>query len=222
MMRVLKMTITVLGASVVLLLIALFTYAASVRSRADDIINDLNSMSAADNPERGFELLRRKYGSEISESCASVHCFYQIRVDNHFLASLRLADYAEMTAGVQIDGGSISFVATDYRVALRKQASPVVHVQEDYCRDKCEDWFALGVNPHGQRSLDLDNGMVEFNANASTQERAAARSFNFHCFSFFTSCGDITRLLPGVWTRNPDGSVRCRFRTSGDAADDWR
>jgi hypothetical protein len=63
--------------------------------------------------------------------------------------------------------------------------------------------------------------MVEFNGNATSEQSEAARSFNFGCFSPFSHCVDVTDLLPRIWEHNADGSIRCRFWTSGDAYNDW-
>jgi hypothetical protein len=227
MTRILRLAVVPVIASFAVFLIVVVTYAAA-QKRAADIIDDLRILASADDPGPRFDSVKKKYGSELrpSDHCTSEGCFYEISVNNQLLAKLHLADYAEMTTGFVFSHGFLSLTITHYRVALPGGVSPVVDVQEDYCQGKCSEQFGLGaiglgVNPHGRRSTNLWNGMVEFNANASSQERAAARSFNFRCFSPFARCRDIVDLLPNVWQRNPDRSIRCRFRTSGDALNDW-
>jgi len=66
------------------------------------------------------------------------------------------------------------------------------------------------------------NAITDFDGNVSQEQRDTARSFNFRCFLPLSNCRDIVDLLPGMWQHNPDGSVRARFRSSGDAYDDWK
>ena len=210
--------------AIALFVIIVVTNSASTQKRANEVIDDLKKMSDAGGPPGNVESLKQKYGSKIKhgEFCTPEHCYYEITINNRLLAMLYLANYAEMVTAFQFDRGAVSFTTTDYRAALKDGISPVVHVQEDNCEGKCPDWIRLAVNPHGPSSTNVSNGMVEFNGSATKEQRDAARSFNLRCFSPFASCKDIADLLPGIWVRNPDGSVRCRFRTSSDAYDDWK
>jgi hypothetical protein len=224
MKRVVRLAIALPSVTIAAFLIIMVANSISTQKRAGEVIDDLKNMSQAREPTKKFEALRQKYGSKIkrSETCTPEHCFYEIGINNRLFAILHLADFAEMTTAFQFDRGSLSFTITDYRLALRDGVSPVVHVQEICCEGKCVDWLELGANPHGQRSTNVSNGMVEFNRNATKEERDAALSFNLRCLSPFTTCKDIADLLPGMWVHNAYGSVRCRFRTSGDAYDDWK
>ena len=201
----------------------LFAYSAFIQKRASQIVADLGAMSTADDPNASFESLKRQYGSNLkrSEWCSSKRCEYEVSVNNRMLAALHVAPYAEMSTVFFIDNGSFSGAITNYTVTRRDGVGIFVHVQEDYCRQNCSasDWLA--VNPHGHRSTDFSNGMVEFNGSATAEQRQASHSFNFRCFSPLSHCKDIVDLLPAIWERNPDGSMRCRFRTSGDAYNDW-
>jgi hypothetical protein len=204
-------------------ILGLFAYSASIQKRATQIVADLAATSAADDPNASFESLKRKYGSNLkrSEWCSSKYCEYEVSINNRLLTALHVAPYAEMSTVFFIDNGSFSGAITNYTVTRRDGVGLFVHVQEDYCRQNCpaSDWLA--VNPHGRRSTDFSNGMVEFSTKAAGEGRQAARSFNFRCFRPLSRCEDIVDLLPAIWERNPDGSMRCRFRTSGDAYNDW-
>jgi hypothetical protein len=220
--RRLAVLITFLTSTIALFAAAIAANAMSAEKRASQIIDDLRSTSAAKNPVEKFKLLQRKYGGDLKAGpCVSGRCYYEIEVNNRFLARLHLADYAEMTTVFYFDNDSFFGAITNYRIARDGGNSPVVHVQEDSCQGQCPGWLSLGVNPHGRRSVEVWNGMVEFNATATYEQRQAARSFNFRCFLPFKRCTDISDLLPEIWSRNPDGSLRCQFRTSGDASNDW-
>jgi hypothetical protein len=224
MRRAARLAIVLPVTAIALFLISVVAICAASQKRAREIIEDLNTLSAADNPSKQFESFYRKYGNDIkhSEPCTSEHCSYKIGVNNRFFTMLHLANYAEMTTAFQFDRGYLSFTNTQYRFALRNGISPVVNVQEDYCQGKCPAGFNLSIDPHGRRSTNASNGMVEFNGSGNGQERDVTRSFNLRCLSPFATCKDIADLLPNVWERNPDGSIRCRFHTAGDSYDDWK
>jgi hypothetical protein len=217
-------TIAAMVITIALLPTILVIDSISTEKRAAEIISDLKTLSAADDRQQQFELLQQKYASKLKRgpNCNFEYCFYEINVSNRPLAMLHLADPAEMITTFQFVQGSLSIVMIEYRVHPRDSESVFVHVQEDYCRTDCVDWWSLGIHPHGKRSDEKWNAIVDFNGNVIGKPRDGARSFNFRCFLPLSYCRDIVDLLPGIWQHNPDGSVRARFRSSGDAFDDWK
>jgi len=161
-----------------LFITAVATYTIYIEKQAQTIIKDLDSMKIVEDPLR-FALLKRKYGRQLKQDdgCTPAHCSYAIEITNQLLAALHLSNYVELTTTFHFDRGFLYSMMTDYRVALPNGISPVVHVHEDPCQGTCPEWFRLGVNPHGPRSSDLWNGIAEFNATVSPEERNAVRSF---------------------------------------------
>jgi hypothetical protein len=203
------------------LLVATFVafagYCMLLEQRARDIVNSLAIGSASDITVGS---LRTTVGKLTDSSCLNERCSYDAVVDNRLLAKLHLANFTELRATFYFEHGSRISTFVEYRAAVDQGNSPVVHVQDDGRASK--SWEGLfAVNPHGPRSKELWNGMLEFNASTREAQRTAAMSFNLHCLLPFQRCLDISDLMPRIWSRNSDGSIRCEFRTSGDAHNEW-
>ena len=211
---------SILG-SVLALVIFFAMYISSLRSRAQHIIDAVGLSSAPIGVPYTVESLRIRVGVLTSGQCSGERCYYETALNNNLLATLHLASFAEIRAGFYFNRGNLAGGIVDYRIARRHGNSPVVHVQND---GATEDEYSKGlfaVHPHGPRSTELWNGIVELNATTPVMQREAARSFNLDCFSVFSHCSDVASLMPKIWSRNSDGTIRCRFKTSGDAYNEW-
>jgi hypothetical protein len=217
-------TVAAIIITIGLLPTSLVIYSIFTESRAAEIIADLKALSAAKDRQQQFGLLQAKYGNKLKRppECNYEYCSYEISVNNRGVAALHLADYAEMITTFQFQRDSLWVSMTEYRVYPRGGEPVFVHVQEDYCRTDCVEWSGLSLHPHGKRSNEKWNAIADFNGKVTGEARNAARAFNLRCFLPLSHCRDVADLLPGMWQHNSDGSVRARFRSIGDAYDDWK
>jgi hypothetical protein len=191
---------------------ALFVVGSAFKVRTDArfLLRDLGALQKSDDPTASFELLKRKYGSGLqpTEGCLPQDCQYLITISNHRISALHLVPYAEMKVWYTVYRGSLIVAMVEYRVALNGANSPVVHVQLGMCAHDCGVRF--DVNPHGV-SRQMWNGMVDFDTRATRQQRDAAFALNLDCLTSIKRCGDISDLLPTMWSRTGPATVQSRL-----------
>jgi hypothetical protein len=173
-------------------------------------LSELRELGISKDPTATFELLRRKYGSELHpvEGCTAQLCQYEISLSNATVAALRIVPYTEMNTQFTTYKGSLVYAMVEYRVALRDPHSPVVHIQQGTCAHGCGVRF--DVNPHGTLQ-EMWNGLVMFDTRASSQQRDAALALNVGCVNRLGGCKDIVDLLPTMWMQSRPGGVSSRF-----------
>jgi hypothetical protein len=129
-------------------------------------------------------------------------------LSNGSISTFRVVPYAEMNVWFTVYKGSLQVAMLEYRTALTGPNSPVVHIQQGLCAHGCGVRF--DVNPHGT-TQQMWNGLVEFDARATPQQRDAALALNLECLARLGGCEDIIDLLPTVWTHNGRGTISSRL-----------
>jgi hypothetical protein len=104
--------------------------------------------------------------------------------------------------------GSLQVALLEYRTALKRSSSPVVHVQQGMCSHGCG--VSFDVNPHGT-TRQRWNGIVEFDTRASREQRHAALAINLSCFLRLGGCKDIIDLLPTMWAHTGSEEISTRL-----------
>jgi hypothetical protein len=193
--------------------VAIFVLGSVMRTQRDAmmLIAELKDLSVSSRPNDTFDSFQRKYGRskfKYSDPCVMHFCTYEVDISNKAIAKLHLAPYTEMKAWFRVERGQLVLALVEYRSALKRPYTPVVHVQQGICVHGCGVRF--DVNPHGTNTQ-MWNGLVEFNPRATQPEREAALAFNLGCFYRTTGCKDITELLPAVWQRVGSDAVTSRF-----------
>ncbi len=181
-----------------------------VRTEANSLLRDLDALQQSGDPTASFELLKRKYGRRLqpTEGCLPQYCQYLITISNRSISALHLVPYAEMKVWYTVYRGSLVLAMAEYRDALKRSNSPVVHVQVGMCAHGCGVRF--DVNPHGI-SRQMWNGLVEFDTRATHQQRDAALALNLRCLTSIEGCSDISELLPTVWNRTGLATIQSRL-----------
>jgi hypothetical protein len=204
--------ITVLALVIVAVGIALFAVIAGfrVRTEAKSALSDLSGLQQSDDPTAAFEVLKRKYGNRLqpAQGCLPQDCQYLMTISNRSVSVLHLAPYAELRLWYNVYKTSLTLAMVEYRVALPRGNSPVVHVQVGMCAHGCGVRF--DVNPHG-RSEQMWNGLVDLDTRDTQEERDAAFALNLDCLMMKGRCTDITNLLPRVWSRTGPTAVQSRL-----------
>jgi len=211
----------------VLTVIALFVVLAGFVSigvfgplwQARAIMTDFKGLDESADPGSAFKAFRQKHnGKLIDEQCEGNTCESQFLVSNWFLSRLHLAPRMEFRVWMMIDRGNADFFGVEYTSFTSKENSPVVHVQEDFCRGRTDiscNHFA--VNPHGRNVGPAWNGIVEFGQLATKEQKEAVRKLNLSCLVSLHGCSDIAVLLPTIWKRTGPNAVSSCFRSSADS-----
>ncbi len=114
---------------------------------------------------RTLDEVSAKVGNLKLSGCKGAHCVYDVAVNNRLFSRLHLANFTELRATYYFDHGTRILSVVDYRIAIPRGNSPVVHVQDDGQAD--ELWNELfGVNPHGHARM--NRGTEQW---SSTRER---------------------------------------------------
>jgi hypothetical protein len=204
--------ITVLALVIVAVGIAMFAVIAGlrVRTEAKSALSDLSGLQQSDDSTAAFEVLKRKYGNRLrpAQGCLPQDCQYLMTISNRSVSVLHLAPYAELRLWYNVYKTSLTFAMVEYRVALPRGNSPVVHVQVGMCAHGCGVRF--DVSPHGV-SQQMWNGIAEVGTRATRQERDAAFALNLDCLTSMGRCTDISDLLPTVWSRKGPAAVQSRL-----------
>lgn len=210
-------SIVTIGLIAAVALAALFAYRVAVRNQARDLLATAAQVAASDDPNAAFAAVQYRYGSRLKKltGCAETECAYELTVSNRALALLRLAPYTELKLRFEIRQGRVTGSMVDYRTAFSSGASPIVHVQTDYCSD-CAHFY---LHPWADSSPDRYNGLVEVGAKASPEKRKIAMGLEPDCLTKFHGCRDIAGLLPTVWARTAGGNTRCRVHNQTGRVD---
>ena len=201
----------ILALSLLLIAFCAFVGISVFKTRKDvaATLNELRQITASKDPTARFDLLQRKYGSELQPlGCAEQFCRYKINLSNRAISSLHLVPYTELSLWFTVYDGSLQIAMLEYRTALTKRTSPIVHVQMGMCDHGCGVHF--NVNPHGT-TAQMWNGLVEFDTRATPQQRDAALALDLDCLARIGGCKDIVELLPQVWARTGPGTITSRL-----------
>jgi hypothetical protein len=178
------------------------------RVRAQMILKGFQEVGRSKNPSATFEVLRQRNGNRLLMlGCNQQLCQYEMSVSNRSIAKLHLVPYTEMNVWFTLHEGTLQVAMLEYRAALPRSSSPVVHIQQDICA-RCGASF--DVNPHGT-SPQMWNGFVELDSLATPQQRDGAFALNLKCLTRIRGCRDIVDLLPAVWAHTGPGLISSRL-----------
>ena len=193
-----------------------------VRHQATTLISELASLDSVSDPSGVALALLDKYGNHrVDKICESDLCQYQLLLTNGALSRLHLVPEAEIRAYVTLRHSALAFIRVDYTSSVFKANSPIVGIQEDFCKVRgippC-DYFYL--NPHGLNVAETWNGDVTFGQMATTVQKQASWAMNSNCFVALKGCKNISELLPRIWKLTSPGAVSSRMRSMADSIAD--
>jgi hypothetical protein len=207
---------------VLLLCVVVIGGALFARHQANTIITDFSSLDTLSDPSATADALIRRYRNHlVDKNCQSSLCQYQFLFTNKAVSTFRVVPRAEIRVYVTMNRAALSIVNLEYTSAVFKANSPIVGVQEDFCRagrvPPCDYFY---VDPHGRNVLKTWNGSVMFGQMATMKQRRAAWALNPDCFTARRGCTNITELLPTIWKLTSPGAVSSRMRSMADSISD--
>ena len=120
--------------------------------RAKELITDVQGLDNARDPTAAAPSFAKKYHRYLQETtCDHDVCQYRFVFTNRPLSILHLAKQAQIEALVTVYRAQLDFVSLSLTSSVFKENSPIVYVQEDFCKDRTDikcDHFA--INPHGR------------------------------------------------------------------------
>lgn len=214
-----KHSLVVLCAAVLLPVGFLAISRAYVVHRAIELIADVERLDQAPNPTAAALSLTKKYHRYlVGTTCDHEGCQYLFVLTNRPLSILRLARQAQMEVNLTVYRTQLDFVGMSLTSRVFRENSPIVYVQEDFCKDRTDikcDHFA--INPHGRYVRPIWNGIVEFGQIANDEQKPLAWSLKTECMSALLGCRDISEIMPGLWKRVSPDSVSSRVRSTADS-----
>lgn len=133
----------------------------------------------------------RDYFAE--KTCDREFCQYHFVFANRLLSTFHLATRSEIEVLFPLYRERLEAVGVDFTSDVFRENSPVVHVQEDFCRDRTDvrcDYF--GINPHGRNVTPTWNGIVQFGELATEKQKRTAWAFDLDCLKALHGCRDIS------------------------------
>jgi hypothetical protein len=192
---------------------------AYVVHRASELIADMQGLDKASDPTAAALSFTKKYRRYLVETtCDHEACQYRFVLTNRPVSILHLAKQAQIEATVTVYRGQLDFVGMSLTSSVFRENSPVVYVQEDFCKDRTDigcDHFA--INPHGRYVRPIWNGIVEFGQVANDEQKRLAWSLKTECMNAPRGCRDISEIMPELWKRVSPDSVSSRVRSTADS-----
>lgn len=186
---------------------------------AKAVIRDMQGLDkAADLTAAALAFTEKYHRYLVGTTCVREVCQYRFVLTNRPVSILHLAKQAQIEVLVTVYRGHLDFAAVSLTSSVFRESSPIVYVQEDFCKDRADiecNYFA--INPHGRYMRPIWNGSVEFGQLANDEQKRLAWSLKTECMSALRGCRDISEIMPGLWKRVSPDSVSSRVRSTADS-----
>ncbi len=192
---------------------------AHIFDQAWTVVGEISDLDKASDPTAAslsFMQEHQKY--LLSKTCDRDFCQYQFVFTNRLLSTIHLATPSEIEVLVSFYRERLESVAVDFTSDVFQEDSPIVHIQEDLCKDRTDigcDHFA--ISPHGREATPTWNGAVQFGLLATEAQKRAAWALNINCMEALHGCEDISELNPAIWKRTSPDKVSSRMRSTADS-----
>lgn len=151
------------------------------------------------------------------KACDREPCQFQFVLTNRLLSVPRLARRSEIEMWFTIYHERLEFVMVDFTSNVVRENNSVVHVQEDFCKDRgvgCEYFF---LDPHRRNVTPTWNGAVQVGQFAKEEQKQAGWEINIDCMTALRGWRDIIELSPFIWKRTRPDRVSSRLRSMADS-----
>ena len=152
--------------------------------------------------------LRSKFDGRLKrmEGCTASECGYEIQLSNRVLAVLKIVPDVELNAQFSLRDGFVEVGMLNYTTTIPSGQSIVVHSQMDF-----NQGVMFCLHPWEDSSPLDTNGLVSVTAGASAAEKQSALALNVDCLTKFGGCPTVADLLPTIWQRSPNNTIKSRF-----------
>jgi hypothetical protein len=179
----------------------LHAYSLHLERRANRLVRVSYEFAERGKPP-SLDEIRNAFGSDLQQlgPCSHDGCGYEVNVSNRLLHTLHLAPYTNLrTQFWEVKGimqsNSVYFYTMPYGM---------VDVLVKYCR-ACD---SPNIYPYENASTSF-TGYVEIDLSAPELARKKAFGMNTACLTRWGGCDSTAQLLPTVWQRGGQNTVRC-------------
>jgi hypothetical protein len=179
----------------------LWAYSLEVQHRANRLVRICYRFS-----EHGkapsLEEIRKAFGSDLQQigPCSHDGCGYEVNVSNGLLYRLRIAPYTNLRTQFWEEKGIMQSNSVYYYTMPHANLSVLVK----YCR-ACDP---PNLYPYENAST-FFTGYVEIDLSAPDIARKKAFGMNTTCLTRWGGCDSTAQLLPTVWQKAGQNTVRC-------------
>lgn len=188
-------------------------YSFLLRRQAEDLIRNASTLCKLQGNAPTIKTVQALYKGKLRQmdGCTASECGYETVVSNRLLANLHWAPYSELRSGVWFSNGILVSTFLDFTSSANEHHSVVSHV------------FIQGSDGPEARNLEFDldpweenapadtNGIVDVSPESFRVHESTVLGFDTRCLIKHRGCLTVAELLPTVWERAKDGSIRCRL-----------
>jgi hypothetical protein len=200
-MRKVRFAIIVAVSSVVVGLCFIWAYSVELEHRAHRLVRGCYELSERGIPP-SLEEVRNVFGSDLQQlgPCSNDGCGYEVNVSNGVLHALHLAPYTNLrTQFWEVKGVMQSNSVYFYTIP-----HGMVSLLVKYCK-ACDP---PNLNPCENASTSF-TGYVEIDLSAPEIARKKAFGMDAACLTKWGGCDSTALLLPTVWQKARQNTVRC-------------
>jgi hypothetical protein len=176
--------------------------------RAESLIRNVAILYRYPDKASSISAVQALYKGELTQKrgCTPADCVYEVVVSNGLLAALHWVPYSELRSEIWFQNGMLKTTILDYTSSANPHHSVVSHV---YVQDGEGPEFDL--DPWEESSREDTNGIVSVSPESLRLHEQTVLGFDTGCLTNHRGCATVAELLPSVWEKARDGSIRCRL-----------
>jgi hypothetical protein len=181
-------------------------YSWFVRMRAESLIRDVSNLYQHPVKATTIGAVQAVFHGKLKQGkfCSPKYCEYEVVASNRRLATLHWAPYAELRIRIEFENGIMYGTFLDFSSSANQHHSIVSHV---YIQEAKGPDFNL--DPWEESSPIDTNGIVGVSPDSLRAHEQTVLGFDLTCLTSHRGCTTIAELLPMVWERAKDSSIRC-------------
>ena len=179
----------------------LWAYSLEVQHRANRLVRICYEFSDRGKAP-GLEEIRKAFGSDLEQlgPCSHDGCGYEVNVSNGLLYKLRIVPYTNLRTQFWEQKG----IMQSNSIYFYSLPHGIVDVLVKYCRD-CD---SSNLYPYENIPTSF-TGYVELDLSAPEIARKKALGINTTCLTRWGGCDSTAEMLPTIWQRAGQNTVRC-------------
>ncbi len=151
--------------------------------------------------------IRQRFGARLQlDYCGAQSCSYKVTVSNRVLAVLRLVPDTQLQSSFLVRNDLIEQNLLDYTTTVRNREHVTAHAAVVF-----EQGCVFSLDPWEDSSPTNSNGLADIAQACPGAEKRAVLNLNVSCLTMLGGCSTIADLIPTMWERSRDGTIRCRI-----------
>jgi hypothetical protein len=192
---------------VVFALSSVLLYSRLVRRRAESMVQYSRELSTRTVPF-SFAIVQQQYGSRLkpTEGCDPSVCIYEVEVSNRIFSLFRWVPPTSLKSTFWVRDGVVIENMLDYTTRVDNSRTVTVHASVGFVEGS-----VFTLHPWNTSTPPDTNGLASISSGSIEDKKQVVLALNTSCLTRFGGCTSIAELLPTVWERTANGSIRCRI-----------